>query len=123
MDQAFATAAQHVPWNKGRLVGQKLPLRLKEIWAIRIRLQLAKRARSWRSSIWPLTASCEGVTSSAFASATSTKATGLLSERWSCNARRSDLFSSSLRSKRGTPWALGWLKHSYNPSSACLRAD
>jgi len=45
MDQAFATAAQHVPRNKGRLVGKKLPLRLKEIWAIRIRLQLAKRAR------------------------------------------------------------------------------
>jgi integrase len=45
MDQAFAATAQHVPWNKGRLVGQKLPLRLKEIWAIRIRLQLAKRAR------------------------------------------------------------------------------
>ena len=45
MDQVFATTAQHIPWNKGRLVGQKLPLRLKEIWAIRIRLQLAKRAR------------------------------------------------------------------------------
>ena len=45
MDQAIATAAQQSPWNKGRLVGQKLPLRLKEIWAIRIRLQLAKRAR------------------------------------------------------------------------------
>jgi integrase len=44
MDQAVA-AEQHIPWNKGRLVGQKLPLRLKEIWAIRIRLQLAKRAR------------------------------------------------------------------------------
>ena len=42
---SFAATAQHVPWNKGRLVGQKLPLRLKEIWAIRIRLQLAKRAR------------------------------------------------------------------------------
>jgi len=34
-----------VPWNKGRLVGQKSPLRLKEIWAIRIRLQLAERLR------------------------------------------------------------------------------
>ena len=33
------------PWNKGRLVGQKAPLRLKEIWAIRIRLQLEKRTR------------------------------------------------------------------------------
>ena len=33
------------PWNKGKLVGQKAPLRLKEIWAIRIRLQLATRTR------------------------------------------------------------------------------
>jgi len=34
-----------VPWNKGKLVGQKMPLKLKEIWAIRIRLQLAKRIK------------------------------------------------------------------------------
>lgn len=33
------------PWNKGKLVGQKAPLRLKEIWAIRIRLQLGARTR------------------------------------------------------------------------------
>src|SRR3989339_805820 len=33
------------PWNKGKLVGQKLPLKLKEIWAIRIHLQLASRIR------------------------------------------------------------------------------
>ncbi len=35
----------HTPWNKGKLIGQKLPLKLKEIWAIRIRLQLEKRTR------------------------------------------------------------------------------
>ena len=33
------------PWNKGKLVGQKAPFKLKEIWAIRIRLQLAQRKR------------------------------------------------------------------------------
>jgi hypothetical protein len=33
------------PWNKGKLVGQKAPLRLKEIWAIRVRLELADRKR------------------------------------------------------------------------------
>ena len=32
-------------WNKGKLVGQKLPLKLKEIWAIRIRLQLSENQR------------------------------------------------------------------------------
>lgn len=45
MNHEIVTAMQHDPWNKGRLVGQKPPLRLKEIWAIRIRLQLAKRVR------------------------------------------------------------------------------
>jgi integrase len=38
-------ANQHEPWNKGKLVGQKAPLKLKDIWAIRVRLQLAKRTR------------------------------------------------------------------------------
>ena len=33
------------PWNKGKLIGQKPPLKLKEIWAIRIRLQLEKKVR------------------------------------------------------------------------------
>jgi integrase len=35
----------HIPWNKGKLVGQKLPLKLPEIWAIRTRLQLASNTR------------------------------------------------------------------------------
>lgn len=26
---------QHEPWNKGKLIGQKTPLKLKEMWAIR----------------------------------------------------------------------------------------
>ena len=35
----------HEPWNQGKLVGQKLPLKQKEIWSIRVRLQLARRRR------------------------------------------------------------------------------
>ena len=31
---------QHIPWNKGKLTGQKPPLKLAEIWAIRTRLQI-----------------------------------------------------------------------------------
>src|SRR5271165_6924997 len=34
-----------VAWNKGRLVGQKRPLRPKEVWAIRVRLQIKRRKR------------------------------------------------------------------------------
>ena len=32
-------------WNKGKLVGQKLPLKLEEIWSIRIRLELENNLR------------------------------------------------------------------------------
>ena len=35
---------QH-PWNKDRLLGQKPPLKPKEIWSLRIRLQLAGKLR------------------------------------------------------------------------------
>jgi len=45
MDTAATTTKRVTPWNKGKLLGQKPPLELKEIWAIRIRLQLDHRAR------------------------------------------------------------------------------
>ncbi len=35
----------HQPWNKGKLVGEKAPLRIRDIWAIRVRLQLAEKTR------------------------------------------------------------------------------
>ena len=44
MDTATDSPAK-VPWNKGKIVGQKAPLKLKDIWAIRIRLQLGHRTR------------------------------------------------------------------------------
>ena len=40
-----ARIGEKVPWNKGKLVGQKLPLKLQEIWAIRTRLQIDNRYR------------------------------------------------------------------------------
>lgn len=33
------------PWNKGKLTGQKSPLKLNEAWAIRIRLQVSNKTR------------------------------------------------------------------------------
>lgn len=39
------TTGHRVPWNKGKLTGQKPPLKLREIWAIRTRLQMAANIR------------------------------------------------------------------------------
>jgi len=45
MNLASYELSNHVPWNKGTLTGQKPPLKRKEVWAIRVRLQLANRTR------------------------------------------------------------------------------
>jgi integrase len=45
MDQFITIESHREPWNKGKLVGQKLPFKLKEIWAIHVRLQLSDRLR------------------------------------------------------------------------------
>ena len=34
------------PWNKGMIIGPKPPLKLKEVWAIRVRLQLSGDVRN-----------------------------------------------------------------------------
>lgn len=38
-------AINQSPWNKGRLIGQKPPLKLQEVWSIRIRLEIAQKLR------------------------------------------------------------------------------
>ena len=42
---ATDTRRSHQPWNKGKLVGQKAPFRDRDIWAIRVRLQMQRRIR------------------------------------------------------------------------------
>ena len=36
---------QRKPWNKGKLIGAKPPLRPKHVWSIRTKLQIGGRAR------------------------------------------------------------------------------
>ena len=40
-----ANAVHREPWNKGKIVGQKAPFKLKDIWALRVRLQMESRVR------------------------------------------------------------------------------
>ena len=37
--------SKHVPWNKGKIVGAKPPLRPKHVWSIRTKLQVEGRMR------------------------------------------------------------------------------
>jgi integrase len=40
-----ANATYREPWNKGKIVGQKAPFKLKDVWALRVRLQMENRIR------------------------------------------------------------------------------
>jgi len=44
MQETNTAANPNVPWNKGKLVGQKAPFKPQEVWAIRVRLQMEHRA-------------------------------------------------------------------------------
>ncbi len=40
-----ASQTAHEPWNKGKLIGQKPPLKLQEIWTVRTPLRMAGKTR------------------------------------------------------------------------------
>ena len=76
MYPCLESIAKKSPWNKGRLTGQKPPLRLKEIWAIRIRLQLAKKVRDLALFNLAIDSKLRGCDLVAFTSVTSFRAAG-----------------------------------------------
>jgi len=43
--QAMSATPLREPWNKGKLIGQKPPLRPKHVWSIRTRLPMERRTR------------------------------------------------------------------------------
>jgi integrase len=45
IDQSRTSTNANGAWNSGRLIGQKPPLKRKDIWAIRVRLQLSDQKR------------------------------------------------------------------------------
>ena len=44
-DANFTGAVRRLPWNKSRYTGSKPPLKPRQIWGIRARIQIAKRIR------------------------------------------------------------------------------
>lgn len=82
----------HEPWNKGRLVGQKPPLKPKDIWAIRIHLQDRGRTRDlamFNLAIDTKLRGCDLVN----LRVRDITATKFWAARWSCNERRNGPYS------------------------------
>ena len=113
MEHTQAVAPRE-PWNKGKLVGQKAPLKLKDIWALRVRLQMASRVRELALFNLGIDSKLRGATSSSSRSAMSATATGSPPVQSSCSRKHSGRSSSRSRNLRATHFKLG---SSRQPSS------
>ena len=85
-----------VPWNKGKIVGQKAPLKLKDIWAIRIRLQLGHRTRELALFDLGLDSKLRACDSVRLRERTSATVIAFPLKRSSCSKKPDDLFSLKL---------------------------
>jgi hypothetical protein len=43
--ETSSNAVHNEPWNKAKIFGQKAPFKVKDIWALRVRLQMESRVR------------------------------------------------------------------------------
>src|SRR5271154_7127959 len=112
------------PWNKGKLVGKKAPLKLKDIWAIRIRLELSDRKRElalFNLAIDSKLRGCDLVQLRV-----RDVAHGVIESRRapsSCNRRHNGRFNSKLRSRRESRSSPGSGTQRSKPRIICFRAD
>ena len=90
MDAVKNAGGHAAPWNKGKLLGQKPPLKLKEIWAIRIRLQLDHRTRELALFNLAVDSNLRGCDLVDCACTTSSEAVRSRAARSSCRRRPGD---------------------------------
>jgi hypothetical protein len=107
MDTEIETEGRAKPWNKGKLLGQKPPLKLKEIWAIRIRLQLGHRTRELALFNLAIDSKLRGCDLVGLHVRDVVQGSRVFSARLSCRRRRSGRSSLSSPSKRETRSQLG----------------
>ena len=93
------TVPATTPWNKGQLIGQKPPLKFREIWAIRIRLQLKNDTRELAILTWRSTVNYGVVISFTSGSGMFIMAMALLREPWFYSRKPNSPFNSKSLNK------------------------
>jgi integrase len=83
------------PWNKGKLIGQKPPLKPKDIWAIRIQLQNARQVRDLAMFNLAIDSKLRGCDLVNLRVRDITHGDHVCHGRWSCSERHKDRYSSS----------------------------
>jgi hypothetical protein len=111
-----------VPWNKGKLLGQKAPLRLKEIWAIRIRLELAGRMRELALFNLAIDSKLRACDLTALRVRDVCMESGCCHAQPSCSRKRGDRCSSNSPRPPATASGRGLPPRSWHLAISCFRA-
>ena len=114
-------SSRREPWNKGKLVGQKTPLKLKDIWAIRVRLEMYDRKRELALFNLAIDSKLRGCDLVQRECAMSPTVSASLLGRSSCNRRPSGRCSSKSRSRRANPYTPGFGMRPSRPRTICSR--
>jgi hypothetical protein len=97
-----AISVRRLPWNKGKLVGQKAPLKLRDIWAIRVRLEMTDRKRELALFNLAIDSKLRGCDLVQLRVVTSPTAIESPLARSSCNRKPSGLCNSKSRDVSGS---------------------
>jgi len=122
MNQSALPQAKHTPWNKGKLSGQKRPLKLQEIWAIRIRLQLQERIRELALFNLAIDSKLRACDLMALTVGDIAQAGRVQSRLLIVQKKRADRFSSRLRSRLVNLFKVGSGKHNCDRLITYFRA-
>jgi len=113
--------AKRQPWNKGKLIGQRPPLKLREVWAIRIRLQLSKDKKElalFNTAIDSKLRSCDLIK----LRVSDVSQWGPFSlEQWLCNKRRSYRFNSRFQSQQEIRYRVIWRVQILGRTTTCSK--
>jgi integrase len=110
-------------WNRGKLIGPKPPLKAKEIWSIRVRLQVAHRIRDlalFNLALDSKLRACDLVA----LRVDDVALNGRVRSRATVMQRKTGgPFSSRSRSRPGRLWDAGWRRRTCTKASRCSRAE
>src|SRR6185437_7903575 len=98
MESENVVVVHRVPWNKGKLTGQKPPLKLREIWAIRTRLQMSSNVRELALFNLAIDSKLRACDLTRLQVQDICMGSHVVSQRRSCSRKRNDRCSSKSRS-------------------------
>ena len=112
-----------IPWNRGKLVGQKAPLKPQEVWAIRVRLEISEKRRDLALFNLAVDSKLRGCDLVSLRVADVRTGGEIRSRSKVLQSKRATLSSSKSRSRHVIQLQLGAKRQSFDRMTGCSPAE